>query len=491
MADGNGSLVHVSTRPGTPEMGQLVLHNGIGRWRRSFGSVEPATLHSIIRQVEQGYLEDWADLAAWMLYTDATVRSVSLTRIAAVAGADFEVIPGRARPGEEQLAQEAADAFREQLEDTADLERIFADLLYANLLGWAGAEHDWMPDGGRWVSRPRWIDPREFKAESGGRWLARDNRERGGDKWVRLADHPGKFILHTPRNISVTDTLSGDLLGVSWSWVFKRWLEKFWLGALDKAGAPWIYGQVPRNATPVTRTERKTGIENMSSGGTAIVERGPEDPEPFGVLDVTDSVKDGYAPAIEHHNAEIVKGILGSTDNVQADHGSNARAESQGQQTMLPRNISDAKRLCGTIDGQWAKPWARFNAGYFGRLPPAPTLKLITQQEEPPKVDELIINARACSVDELRLSRGLEPWGAERGGDRIVQIAVPSQYPSRPASGGEPAAAPFPMTARPARPARQLPLPMTSRATTSPTSSASGVNPIAIALASRSGGRGS
>lgn len=473
-----------------PEMGRLALVRSVGQWRRPFGSVEPATLHGIIRQVEQGELQDWADLAAWMLYTDPTVRTGVRMRINAVAGADFEVLPGLAREGEDALAEEAAHAFREQLESTPDLERLFSDLLMGSFLGWAGAEHMWRPDGRMWVSRPEWLDPREFRFRRDGAVEVRDNRSMGAGQWVTIAAHPGKFLLHVPRNISTAATLAGDLLAVTWPWLFKRWAEKFWLGALDKAGAPWIYGQVPRNATAAIRADRLSGIEGMSGGGAAVVERDATDPEPFGVLDVTDAVKDGYAPAIEHWNTEIIKGLVGSTDNVEADHGSNARAESQGEQTILPNNQSDAKRLCGTIERDWAAWFCRYNAGYFGRVPPIPRLAftLVKEAELRAPIYQYHLKGRIVTRNDVRAQLGLDPLPKEQGGDELLDI---QDQPS--AAGGADAAAPFSqqsqrqLTAARDRKPRQMRLPMTSRATTSRTTSASVPSPLASALRSPSG----
>lgn len=487
MGAGNGTAL-AAPQIGTPEISRVHDPSTVGRWRRSFGSVQPATLHGIIRNLEQGQqLEDWVDLANWMRYTDATVRAAWGTRVSPVAGADFEVLPGQHSPEDKQLAEEAADGWREDLEYCTDLERVFADLLDAAAIGWSGAENMWRSSGRTWSNRPVWIDARDLKTATTGAWSVRLPT----GLWEPLQRHPGKFILHTPRNISTIPTLSGDLLSVAWPWLFKRWGEKFWVAALEKWAAPYIYGRATTGTTPALRTALREMIDAISSGASSVIEVPDGAPDPLVALDVSDSVKEAYSPAISYFNQEIIKGLLGSTDNVEATHGSNARAESQGETTILPRNMSDAKRLAGTLERDWAAWWCRYNASYFGRVPPTPRLvfTLVKEAELRAPIYHYHLQGHIVSRNDVRAQLGLDPLPADRGGDELLDIR------DVPAAGGADAASPFSakrpsrLTATLPRKPRQMALPLTSRATTSPTTPASQPNPIASALRSASGGR--
>jgi len=482
-----------------PEISAITDSRTLGRWRRSYGAVQPQTLQSIVRNLEQGQqLEDWVDLAGWMAYTDATVRAALGTRIGAVAGADFEVLPGRARPGEETLAQEAADGWREDLEDCPDLERLFADLLYGGAIGWAGAENMWRPNAGLWSNRPAWIDSRDFRTEQGGQWTVRDARQ--GYGWAPIAAHPGKFILHTPRNISTIPTLSGDLLAVCWPWLFKRWGEKFWVAALEKWAAPFVYGKATSSTPKNIREQLRQAIELITSGAAGVIEVDPTLGDPLVALDVSDSVKEAYSPAIDYFNAEIIKGILGSTLNTEVGStgGNRALGESQGATTILPRNMSDAKRLAGTLERDWAAWWCRYNAHHFGRVPPTPrfSFTLIREEEIAKEINAYHMRGYLVTPNEIRAQLRQDPWTPEQ----LTRAGLPPEYGDtplnlvdEPAPGGAPAEVPFQAprpqltAARPKRPARQLPLPLTSRNTTSRTTSASATSPLGSALRSALG----
>src|SRR5215210_3513013 len=87
-----------------------------------FGSTHLSGLDSnritaILREAQSGKLESWNDLCDKMLQTDDHLRSVYETRIGAVTSAKWEVVPGRARPGQEQAAAEAAKFCADALEE--------------------------------------------------------------------------------------------------------------------------------------------------------------------------------------------------------------------------------------------------------------------------------------------------------------------------------------------------------------------------------------
>jgi len=128
-------------------------------------------------------------------------------------------------------------------------------------------------------------------------------------------------------------------------------------------------------------------------------------------------------------NAAMSKAVLGSTLNVEiGDTGGNrAAAESQGDLTITPRAMRDARGMWATLQRDLLRPYLFFNRHrYGGAMPPVPVGETI-MVEPAAEVDELIVAKGAVSYDELRQSRNLEPWGPERGGDKPIPAEAPAQ----------------------------------------------------------------
>lgn len=407
----------------TPDLLRRVQPRALNRWTsRSYGATTPERLNSIIKQVEAGQLEEWTDFAHYMLRTDPHLHAVYVSRQYAVAGADWEITAGR---GDPQIAEAAAEFCREVLAETEELERIFSDLMHGVGLGWAAFEHSWRRKSGAWVSTPQWIHPRECQFEPDWTLAVRDS---GTNELVRVADMPGKFIVHIPRPVSDSPNVSGELLVIAWDWLFKRWARKFQLGALEKFANPFVYGEVQPNTDDIVRSNLLTSLEKLSSDQVAIFEAGTG----VKIAEVTKMPGEAWQTAIDNLNNEITKSLLGSTLNteISSTGGNRAAAESQADNTILPRARSDAKRLAGTIERDWLRPLLAYNAHLFGgQVPPVPHFEFKLTQDEKPEVDELIVKTNGVTMDELRASRGLEAWGPDKGGDRLVMLPEVMQQP--------------------------------------------------------------
>lgn len=451
--------------PGVPDTSEQVHRRTLSRWSaRTFSALKPSTLYSILKDCESGKVQDFADLCNYMLRTDPHVRSVYLTRLNSVAGAKWVLEPGVSRPGEEALAEAAVEFCRYHLEKTEDLERTFAQLLNANGLGWAGLELDWYRDRGVWCATPRWIHPREFEFTP--EWELQAYDAKSG-KFVKTSEHPGKFIVHLPQQIADAPNLTGDLMAIAWTWLFKRWAEKFRTTGLERFASPLLYGEVPVNASSAVRTQLLSDLEQLTADSVAVFEAGSQ----IKVIEAASKAGTGEAwtEAIRHYDEQITIGILGSLDNVSADSGSYARAESQASTTILPRLLSDAKRLAGTVERDWLRYILKYNMGMFdGRAPPTPKLKfeLIKEAETQRDIEEFHIASGVVTGNELRAQLGLEPVP---GGDSFLQAPKtpepradsPTNVQANPDSspGGE-------ATGRPLARARQMTLPLGSATTT-------------------------
>jgi len=405
---------------------RVIQPRALARWARSYGEMDPRVLTSILREVEQGDMMNWVDLCSFILRTDAHVRAVYMTRIAAVAGADYDIQP---RIAGDTASEQAAELCRAMMDRCEESERIFADLMHATGLGYAVLEHDWERVGGGWYSTPVWIHPRECRFEPD--WTLAVRTASDGS-YVRTQACPGKFIVHMPRPLSDAPNVSGELLAIVWDWLFKRWFRKFEIQGLEKFANPFLYGEVPANSPAEVRDALLANLQQMSADQVAVFEVGSG----IKVAEISKSIGDTWQTAIDSLNNEITKGLLGSTLNTDIGAvGSHAAAASQAELTMLPRSHSDAKRLAGTVERDWLTPFLRFNTHLSGGVVlPTPKFSFVLLQDDPANIDQLLVDAGAVTIDEMRVSRGLEPWGAQRGGD---EVAKPAMQSAQSSAGGD------------------------------------------------------
>lgn len=477
--DSTGALRLQGSEPARVPAGPRVHQHGRNNhWITSnHGAIRPERLHSTLRRLEQGDCEDWIDLAKYMIRTDTQIRSLVITRQNSVAGSDLEVTP--APFGDPALAEAGADFCREELLRVPNLERIFADLLDAVPCGWAAYEHEWQRIEGVWRSRPAWIHPRDIsfsddytprvRDTAGGTW-------HNANRWFRVDDYPGKFLVHVPRSAADWPQLSGELLALAWQWLFARWIEKFRTGGLERFATPTPVAILPEEAPDDGVEEIREALENLSATHAAVI-RGATKLE---VVESGHSVGEAWTEALTAIRKDMAVSYVGSDLAVSVGEtgGAYALGASQFTTTILPRLRRDARALGETIARDWLGPALRFNSHLFGgRVPPTPMVDfaIVSQQAEPP---QLSASLGAATYDEVRAGDGLEPLGPERGGDRLVPVqqAAPSFFSAEPPAtplGGEAAARPFGRT--------------TTRAS-GPTCSRSAMSEIAKRLQRRSAG---
>jgi len=421
-------LPHIPS--GSPEQGRIVqprsLTQALGT---NFGGVQMSTVSSILRNAERGDLEKLSDLIEHMVASDAHVRSLYGTRLNAVAGSEWEIEPGRAKSGEEDVAEVAAEFIREELELHPDVNRMFSDLLHAVAVGASVLEHRWFRDGGRWRTEPAWTHPRDIRYNRDWQVEMRTYLEGTRAKWIKTSEHPNKFIIHNPRPFNAAPTKTGELLSCIWLWLFKRWNERFRNVYSERHALPLHVGILPENARGNVRENLQEGLEALSFDHIAVFESGTD----IKVIEPSGDAGASLNDIINHINGEMSKAYLGSGLNVEVTVGGGNRAlgESQFDTTMLPRLLADARRLANTLERDLFKPLLMFNTHLFGgRMPPIPRMvfRLIKDEtkEIPVGMATLAVGAGVVKIDELRVATGLDPLGDAAGGNEFVAPMNPA-----------------------------------------------------------------
>ena len=446
---------NVTPLPMRPPVGRQSPKPSIWTWvpYNSYTELSFPQVVSILKSAEQGYTEQWADLACRMRASDDHLYSVCETRINAVAGADWKLNPGQ---GDERLAQLAADDCERVLRAIPNLKRCFRDILDGVFVGWSVLEIIWEPRGDEWLPVELvWLHPRRFRfAEDFSLYLWDDGRagsaaaELGvptvsarGTSGMALT--PNKYVIHVPRALQNYPTSSGLLQSCVRPWWVKLATTKYWLSGAEVGGNPRYIGTVPQAAPDNVFQNLQEGLETLASDGVAAFREGV-------TIDVQAPLAQGagsvWEALTQRCDAAFSKAVLGSTLNVEIGDtgGAYAAAESQGDVTITPRILGDASAMWETIARDILRPYLFFNRHrYGGVVPPIPRGETILFETKI-EVDELLVKTGSVTKNELRQSRGLDPL--PQGGDALVPAEIAAS-PFAPST--EPTATAPPLTPTP------------------------------------------
>lgn len=419
MAENNLRTLPIGSGGGPPPMGRKATPQPITRWNgANMQGIAPERVMSIIKGAERGLLEPLFDLIAFVLETDTHVRSVYETPLRSVVSSPLLFDESKI---EDPLSERALGFQRESLELLSRYERSMMHLAHAHGIGLAVGEKEWGRVRGAWrVVAIHPIDPRDTRFAADWTVEVRTWADGYAGQWISTADDPHSWIVHVPGSVGLRPNMSGILIPCLIPWVFKKFAFGYSQQALERFANRLLVGHVGPNATDDAHDALRNGLEDLTTGSTAVLS-GEARVE---ALDVgSSSVGDAHIKFIRLLEEQITKGIMGSALNVDggSDGGSYAMAISQGDTTVIPRVQSIADSLAETLREQWFAHELEVNAELFdGRAldPAEPYFRLLS--DEPPMVDQLAVDGGVVTVDELRASKGLEPWGAEKGGDRIV-----------------------------------------------------------------------
>lgn len=439
-----------AARPGTPELGQRTPQPTVTRWTRGgLTDLAIGDVQSILTAGEQGQTQPLVDLWLRMLKTDAHLASVWHSRVSPVASARWELSPGDGPAHTADAARRLRDACEESLRTLGNLEPLFTRLLGGLGAGFAVAEVVWgraqLLDVGAW-------SPSKIKPVHGRRFAFSDEFEIGlwdqsqavsrlksdgydvevisGRGGVMSRLPAGKFLVHQPPTIDDYPTATGLVHPLARWWWAKQKVIVYWLGGAEIAANPRLIGKLLQNAPAGVAEDLITGLEKLAADGVTILRHGTEVEIVPGQGESSASV---WSELAKFMDAAMSKVVLGSTLNVEIGDtgGAYAAAESQSDTTIAPRQQQDGTQLWATIRDQLFR-WIRdYNPHLFTPDTPLPVGAFVWS-EPPVEIDQPLIDSEAVSYDELRISRGLSPWGGAQG-EAIVRGAQPNW-------GAEPAA---------------------------------------------------
>jgi phage gp29-like protein len=245
------------------------------------------------------------------MLTDAQVQASLTTKKFGILDAEWHIVPG----GEDEASQRAADLVRFALGQLrGSVTRILLNALDALAHGYSVQEVNYvLCEQEPWHGMVIWQSvkskpPRLFRLETDEfrNLKALYLHVPGGDEKPLPAE---KFVVYSYNSSYESPTGRSDLRAAYKHWWAKQLLLKFWLLSLEKFGAPTVKGVVPRHVPEAERRELLEVLDRIQQETAVVL---PEDVQ-IELLEGKSPVGAAYLQAVQFHNKEITRAILGQT----------------------------------------------------------------------------------------------------------------------------------------------------------------------------------
>jgi phage gp29-like protein len=358
----------------------------IDRYPTVLGSqITLTTVASVMRLATTGYRQQWVDLQDELIERDGHAFSCVTQRIATVSGARLVITPTKVDDKDargRRIAEENANFTRACFHGIRAMKKSIREILWGLYYGVSSSEVDWKmvgaelrPDALSFIHSRRlsYPDPGSLALHIWDQGMVRGWGDMGvaptstasstGTVFgLRVDDHPGKFLVHTPqlrgdypwrnglgRQLAILMTLKGMALRGG-----SHYIERFgkpWPIAYAKTMAgPWDDAAV---AEDEDKEKAQAALSALGVGSlTGAVLPDCIKVELFGPGHKQGTVAMSHVEFIELLNAEESKCVLTQTYTTEpGKHGARASAD-VGESSQMRIGIADAADLCEGPLGQ-------------------------------------------------------------------------------------------------------------------------------------------
>jgi phage gp29-like protein len=341
----------------------------------SYGELNPLTLSGILQECETGWLKQWSELCEYALETDEQLGDAVGTRITRAAQAPWSIVAGNAHNARAQEQAEPAMRFvRDVLDGIPTFDTDLASILQAIGNGVSAHQFQWNYLRGMMViTGLDWAHPRRFKWDADYKLRLYDyGRRGGGGEGEELIKD--LWLVHVSKERPSYPTRAGVIRSTIWAWLFKRWVNRYWIHATEKFGQPGVHAVTPANSSPAVRRKTLEALENLSYDSVAVFEEGVEIVYQGGPGTAANG--DMFEKYLRYADENMSKAILGATDITDpGTHGSQSAVETRVEAVLDPRTVTDAMNLANTLREQMFKPLILHNLHLFnGVIPPIPRM---------------------------------------------------------------------------------------------------------------------
>ncbi len=332
---------------------------------------------AVYRLSLQGFRQQYIDLADELLDKDPHAAGVLSKRILGVVSHEMSIRPAKTEAGsnDEKLANELARFCEEMLESIPDLDTYVGSIQWAIYYGLKGLENHWRRDGRGWIlDRVTDIHPRRLSYPAPMSWdlyvwdtgpvypTISPNFRASPSNFgygIRVADYPGKFVIHAPKIRGNYPTREGLGRQLMYWMVLKLAAARGGLQYLERFARPIpdVTYTTRDGNTRESRAANDKDIEDAKAaaramGAGALADWVHSDAVKVSLLTPDQNggtAKLTYKEWIAICNAEMSKGALGNTLTTEAS-GSGSRALGDTQERGELRVLKyDARMLANTL----------------------------------------------------------------------------------------------------------------------------------------------
>ena len=333
----------------------------------------PQRLASILRNCDDGEMEDFLILAEEMEERDPHYYSVLGTRKRAMSGLTPDVIPA----GEDAASVKIADSVEEQIAKHDDFPDLVESLMDAIGKGFAVVELDWKRTASQWgFNTFEYRDPRWFRFD----------RETGRE--LRMLDDsaptdgleltPYRFACHRAKLKSGLACRGGLARVAAFSWMCKAYTMKDWMAFIELYGLPIRIGRYDAAATKQDVEVLFRAVANIGTDAAAVIPKTMDiDFEGAGGGTASNANFENFARWADE---QVSKAVLGQT--MTADDGSSQSQAQVHDDVRLAIARADARAINGTITRDIVRAFVDLNFGPQKGYP-----KILLEVPEPEDID--------------------------------------------------------------------------------------------------------
>jgi phage gp29-like protein len=243
-------------------------------------ALTPKVLTNILFRRNEGYMQQWVDLADEAREKDPHLHSQLSLREQSVVETDYDVLPGAG--SNQQRAKKAAAAWKERLDEwktrpNAGIEQWLAEITGSAYYGRGAHEIIWQFDGGEIVPTDlEKLDTRRLSyacdQADPDPWVMRiwdENDPRGmfgGRYGVPITEfHPDKFLVNEVRVRGAQKTREGLFATVVWYWLFRVWSWRDVMALTEMIGRPPIIGYFSAGGAKADENKKALNGERNAS----------------------------------------------------------------------------------------------------------------------------------------------------------------------------------------------------------------------------------
>ena len=410
-----------------------------------FTNITADQIRGILNSTRQGYFMTWSDACDYIMEMDPQIKGMVTIRTHQITGKKILIDPA----DETIEAKQAADFIRKEINKIPDFDRLIRQMLMGIFKGVATAELVWKRN-----EETNTFEIKEIASISQRRLKVRlmpvyqdgdhfqTNATLGYGDWVwsywNYGDNaygegidvqgmfPGKFLIYSPGD-EIELQYRGIFRTAIWAWFFKQAGTAFWAAGIEKYAFPVTWASVPKATPENVRYQLSSNLNNLANDASVVVD---EDVDINTINTGTTGGDNAYKAFVEYWDSQLAKLILGSTLTIQGGTGSANRSLGEvGERTIQDLVYADACSLAEMLKHQLVKYLLEYNTHLFGGVcPPIPNISFDVEEKNIQPIDQLIIDANAITVNEVRKAYGLSPWTSEQGGENVAKSATTAAF---------------------------------------------------------------